>query len=266
MRDMDNQVFKKYEKLKHIVRSYQIAGVAFSGGIDSSLLLFAAGEVLGKNNVIGIHGRSRFNADLTDIEELYSHSFSEIAQLKILDLEPLTWPDFVSNSGKRCYYCKKKTYAAFLEYLQGMNVNNLLDGTNRNDLDENRPGVRVLQELKIHTPLVKAGLGKKEIRFLARTFGLPNHGLPSNSCLATRLNFLPDIEEKTLGKVKKIELYLQKMGLLGCRARPMQDTIVIELRLQDIRKISYIHNRLRIIDFCKSEGFAKVLVDLQGRK
>ncbi|HKJ66135.1 MAG TPA: hypothetical protein VJ969_12075, partial [Desulfopila sp.] len=162
-------VMKKYDNLTGLIRSYERVGVAFSGGIDSSLLLHAAGEVLGRNNVIALHGRSLLNRGITEIEELFKQNFQTVAKLKIIDLNPLNWSDFVNNDSARCYYCKKKTYTLFREHLMQEDISVLLDGTNADDRQEQRPGHAVLKELQVHAPLEQVGIGKKEIRFLAKS-------------------------------------------------------------------------------------------------
>lgn len=258
-------VMQKYDNLTGLIRSYERVGVAFSGGIDSSLLLHAAGEVLGKRNVIALHGRSLLNRGITDIEKLFSRNFQTVARLKLIDLDPLSWSDFVNNDSARCYYCKKKTYTLFREHLVQEDISVLLDGTNVDDRQEHRPGHAVLEELQVHAPLEQVGIGKKEIRFLAKSFGLTHYNLPSNSCLATRLGYLPKIDDSDLNRVKRIEGQLEVMGFQGCRARPSELGVFLEVRQQDFLKISSAHNRKMITNLCRSEGFVDVFLNLSGR-
>lgn len=262
---MPATVSSKYAALKKIIQGYNRVGVAFSGGIDSSLLLLAATEVLGPEEIMALHGRSVLGEEDTQLEELFQSCFTGRAQLEIIDLDPLSWPDFVNNDEKRCYHCKKKTYRRFLERLAQWGDAVLLDGTNLDDLSEERAGLAVLEELDIVTPLADAALGKKEIRFLGRALGLPHHDKPSNSCLATRLAFLPRIEAQALQEVAALEALLKKMGFSGCRARPWGDGLIIAVRNQDYLKICQKHNRLQIVSQCAEHGFKKVYLDLEGR-
>lgn len=260
-----SSVFTKYENLKRIIHQYGKVGVAFSGGIDSSLLVFVAGQALGRENVMALHGKSDLNGFSTHAEDLFHHNFSQNATLIIVHLTPLSWPDFVVNDAKRCYYCKKRTYTEFLRMLQEKGISVLLDGGNRDDLLESRPGAAVLRELQVETPLEQAGLHKAEIRFLAHCFNLPNYNMPSNSCLATRLQFMPAVDRKNLEIVRSIEEKLHAEGFLGCRVRPEGQRIILELRQQDYNEISHKYKRIQVGEICKRAGFDKVLVDIQGR-
>lgn len=256
----------KYEHLKHIIRSYGCVGVAFSGGVDSTLLLHVASEVLSRDKITALHGRSTVNMSDTSAEDIYKQCFQKHAQLKIIKLNPLTHPEFVNNDSKRCYYCKKSTYSSFIKYLSSINVDCLLDGTNIDDLKEDRAGLAVLEEYSIKTPYVEAGIGKQEIRFLAKSYELPNYNMPSNSCLATRLVFTPQIDQQGLDLVEKIENNLKKMNFFGCRIKPKENSIIIELRQQDYVKLAQRHNRIAVQQMCEDFGFENVFLNICGRQ
>ena len=260
-----SSIFTKYENLKCIIHKYGKAGVAFSGGIDSTLLVFAAGQALGRENVLALHAKSDLSGFSTHAEGLFQQSLSQSATLLIVPLAPLHWADFVANDTKRCYYCKKNTYTEFLRILGEKGVGVLLDGGNKDDLLESRPGTAVLHELQVETPLEQARLHKAEIRFLAHCFDLPNYSMPSNSCLATRLQFMPVVDRKNLEIVRSIEEKLQAEGFSGCRVRPEGQRAIVELRQQDYVRMSYKYKRMRINEICAKAGFDTVLVDIRGR-
>lgn len=256
---------EKYERLKHILRSMKKIAVAFSGGVDSSLLLYAALEVRGDEAVYALHARSVLTATDSEIVEFHAKNFRDHKNLIIFHVDPLSWPEFIEQSGKRCYFCKKRTYAEFLTFTKKLDECELIDGTNRDDLQEFRPGLDAVSEYSVKTPLIEAGLGKKEIRFLAQLFGLENYNTPSNSCLATRLFNTEKIEKSNLTAIKEIEKKLKKIGFIGCRAKIQGSDIVIELRNQDFNNFSQRHNRIAVIRVCRKYGFEKVLLDIAGR-
>lgn len=261
----EENVFQKYGKLKEIIGSYANVAVAFSGGVDSSLLLYAAGDTLNRGNILALHGRSCLNDNDSNIDQYYNEYIKQYARLKVINLNPLSWSDFVCNDDKRCYQCKKKTYTEFIVYMNKEGFEILLDGTNVDDLNEYRPGMLVLEELDVKTPFVQAGLKKKEIRFLARTFGLPNHSTPSNSCLATRLKYSSIITKEGLQRVAEIELELEKIGFIGCRVRPTKKSVIIELRQQDFVEFVQKHNRMKVKGICEKSGYSKIFLDIAGR-
>lgn len=258
-------VFQKYQLLKKLLQKFTKVSVAFSGGVDSSLLLFAAAATHNREDVIAIHGSSLLQKDVSEAEKFYQRQFKKNVCLNVIKLNPLGWPDFVNNDEKRCYYCKKKSYSEFLTYLKTQGDFVLLDGTNVDDLSDDRPGLTVIKELGIATPLVEVGLKKEEIRFLARSFGLLNHDKPSDSCLATRLSKKETISTERLNLVIKIEEILNKRGFLGSRARIKQETVMIEIRQKDFSKFTQRHNRLHILSECQVLGFKKVYLEISGR-
>ena len=180
-------------------------------------------------------------------------------------MAPLALKSFVNNDAKRCYHCKKMTYSRFQQFLAAKQISVLMDGTNCDDLQEERAGLAVLQELSVVTPLVDAGIGKQEIRMLARSFDLPNHSTPSNSCLATRLQYAPNITQEGVELVEEIEKFLKNLAFSGCRVKPRDNALYIEVRDQDMAKFMRKHNRLMILNRCAELGFAQIFVNINGR-
>ncbi len=259
----------KFKSLVDTIQGYESVAVAFSGGVDSTLLLHAALTALDSENVIVLRclselvsQRERNNANKV-LNEL---GVTQKQKLEV-ELHPLIWPEFVANTPDRCYFCKKRMYQSFQRILERTGCTAVLDGSNVDDLKSQRPGFRAIHELGIQTPLLDAGLNKDEIRALAKFYSLSNHGKPSNSCLATRLPEGQEIKGAALSLVEKCEDFLLSRDFAGCRVRPGAGTknVVLELAGNDVELLVTSPVRVEIMHFFQSLGFEKVLVDLQTR-
>ncbi len=258
---------KKYSALIAALKDFNCAGVAFSGGVDSTLLLYAACEAIGKEQVFVLRGLSEL------LSQREKESAAKILdELKIdkkmrleIELHPLIWPEFIANTPERCYFCKKRMYQTFLRQLEKNDCTVLLDGSNVGDLKSCRPGFRAIHELGVKTPLLDAGLNKEEIRSLAEMYQLNNHDKPSNSCLATRLVEGTHLEKEKLSLVEKYEEFLLSRNFTGCRVKPDKKNIIIQATGKDIERLAVSSVRIEIIHFFQSEGFKRVLVDLKPR-
>ncbi|WP_457575616.1 ATP-dependent sacrificial sulfur transferase LarE, partial [Desulfomarina sp.] len=185
--------------------------VAFSGGVDSTLLLYAAIESIGPANVTAATLSSNIVPTIAaeNCKQVFSRHFARKILLKEVKTDPFSWEGFTDNSVKRCYFCKKNMYRCLLDTLcrPGKDVS-LIDGTNSDDLKADRPGYMALLELGVATPLADADLKKKEIRALARNFGLINFNKASNSCLATRIPTGTELNTAILRSVDRAEKFL----------------------------------------------------------
>jgi len=241
--------------------------VAYSGGVDSTLLLYAACEALGKENVFVFRGLSELISTREEANAAGMLGELEIDSEQTFEilLHPLHWPEFVVNSNERCYFCKKRMYQSFQRKQEALNAAVLLDGSNVDDLKSHRPGFRAIHELDVKTPLLDAALNKEEIRSLAKRFQLSNHNKFSNSCLATRLPENKRIKSEFLKLVENCEEFLLARNFSGCRVKPDGSDVILELSgtvaIQELKPAV----RVEIIHFFESLGFARVLVDLKPR-
>ena len=255
----------KKKNLEEIIGRERQAAVACSGGVDSTLVLKVAHDVLGYENTVAVF------ADTPLLPAGESEAVREIvdkigSRLLTVRLNPLSWPEFTVNPQERCYLCKKKIYQAFLEKLAEINFHTLMDGTNLEDLGDFRPGLKALDELKVKTPLADAGLIKKEIRKLSRKMDLPNWNKHSSSCLATRIATDEPISLKKLERIQKCENILQDFGFQGCRVRLSGDSAVIELLEKDMEEFIRHEKRMFILKKFNDFGFKKIFLSMSSRK
>jgi len=257
----------KYSVLVEALKDFDCVGVAFSGGVDSTLLLYAACEAIGREQVFVLRGLSELLSKRE--KESASKILNELGIDKDMRLEielhPLIWPEFVANTPERCYFCKKRMYQTFFRQLEKKNCTVLLDGSNVDDLKSCRPGFRAIHELDVKTPLLDAGLNKEEVRSLAKMYHLQNHDKPSNSCLATRIAEGTNLEKEKLSLVEKCEEFLLSRDFAGCRVKPDKKNVIIQATGKDIERLAVSSVRIEMVHFFQSEGFERVLVDLKPR-
>jgi len=264
---MDTQLQKKYNRLLEILSLYSKVAVAYSGGVDSTLMAYAACEALGPERVIILHATSCFLAAGTssDARLLVEREISSNVEYRELTLSPLLLPQIKRNKQDRCYQCKKYIYEQLYHEISASGISVLLDGTNIDDLSEDRPGFRVIKELGVKTPYLEAGYHKDDIRNTAKFLRLSNCNAPSNSCLATRTERDVEITEHQLENIDSMERYLLDKGYQGCRVRINGKMIIIELRENDLTRLVSSSRKSEIITFFQQHGYDRIMVDLKAR-
>lgn len=262
---LDDQ--EKYSRLIQTLKRYERVAVAFSGGVDSTLLYYAARDAIGKRDVFVLRGISAVVSMKEQERAVALLDELDTVRENIIEvsLHPLIWPEFIANTEERCYFCKKKMYRAFLQELEQKDCAVLLDGSNVDDLKSRRPGFRAIHELGVQTPLLDVGLSKKEIRFLAAGFHLSNHAKFSNSCLATRIPVGETITLKKIQLVEKCENFLLARGFKGCRVRLEGVDAVLQLSLHEHEGLLFGDFRVELLYFMQGLGFKRTLFDLTPR-
>ena len=259
----------KFQHLIDSIKQYEKVAIAYSGGIDSTLLLYAAKKALGSANIFALTLISPVIPEhvIDNCRAILKTPFFKGIGHNEIPADPLQWDDFVENSNERCYLCKKKMYSLLIEAIKDEPdpQYTLLDGTNLDDTKEDRPGRKALQELDIKTPLLDVGLRKAEIRKLAKEIGLPNHDLPSNSCLATRIPTGTPIDEQLLNRIDSAESFLLKLGFSGCRVRPRGACTIIEVQEKHMEKIVQPLSRTQIKACFSDLSFGIVALSFDSR-
>ncbi|HHD57197.1 MAG TPA: TIGR00268 family protein [Desulfobulbaceae bacterium] len=261
---------KKTLILHAILQKYERVAVAFSGGVDSSFLLKSALSVLGAGNVLVLYGRScLISHQEQQLAENWPvrHGFGGV-EFQVVELQPLFWKEFVSNTTRRCYYCKLRMYKEFFEEMRGRELQILLDGTNTDDLKDGRPGLQAIHELGVKTPLVQAGFDKKDVRACSRDLTLDTWDIPSSSCLATRIPSGLEITEDRLRTAESYEEGMKDLGFIGCRVHlhPVQEeTVFLQLQHADFNIFFKQGLRLAVVRFFQKSGVRNIFLDLVGR-
>ena len=233
--------------------------VAFSGGVDSTYLLYKAHEILG-DDCIAVTVKSQV---LTPDEFSWTSEFCAKNGIKqvVVDFDVFAVPEFENNPPDRCYYCKKRIFEGIKNAAPGYVV---ADGSNVDDQGDYRPGMRAIAELGIVSPLKDSGLAKSDIRELSKEAELPTWDHPSAACLASRFAYGEKITEEGLVRVAYAEKLIKDLGFTGIRVRVHGDLARIEAAPEDIPLLSYVHTREEISSELKRLGFKYVTIDIDG--
>ena len=252
-------VERKLKKLREIINAYPGAVVAFSGGVDSSLLLAIAKEIL-KENVIAVTAVSPIHPS-AEMRAARKFSRKLGCRHRILHTRELADKKFVRNTPARCYYCKSSLFRQ-IKKIASSHGFFVIEGTNRTDLRDYRPGIRALRELGIHSPFVTAGITKQDIRKLARRYGIPSWNRPAAACLASRIPCGTKITAKTLHRIERAEDYLGKLGFSVIRVRDHHPIARIEVSPKEINRVVTL--RKKITAYLKKLGYRYICVDIEG--
>lgn len=253
---------EKYEKLKEYLSALGSVAVAFSGGVDSALLLKTAHDVL-KDRCIAVTAVSCSFPE-RELQETKAFCAKEKVRQLICRSEELSIPGFAQNPPDRCYICKKELFGKMKELAAAEGMACVAEGSNLDDEGDYRPGLRAIQELGIISPLRACGLCKADIRDIARTLGLSVWGKPSFACLASRFVYGETITARKLSMVDRAEQLLLDLGCRQVRVRVHGDMARIELLPEDFSILLEEKNRTYVYRTLKEIGFAYVTLDLMG--
>ncbi|MGM0652199.1 MAG: ATP-dependent sacrificial sulfur transferase LarE [Bacillota bacterium] len=250
------------EKLKGLLRSSESAVIAFSGGADSYLLLSYAVSVMGPRMVLAVTINTPLNMQ-SEIEVAAQLAAALKVEHKVIDIDPCSEPQFTANPPERCYICKRILFGPLIKLAEDEGFKVVLEGSNADDLDDYRPGLRAVKELGVRSPLLEAGLSKAEIRFLSRQRNLSTWDKPSAACLASRIPYGEKITGVKLKQVAAAEDFLRSLGLEGnLRVRRHGSLARIEVDENAFSTVTARHGEIR--QKLKELGFIYVTLDLCG--
>ncbi|OGH98794.1 MAG: TIGR00268 family protein [Candidatus Melainabacteria bacterium GWF2_32_7] len=258
---LDKIKSEKYPKLANIIQNYGSAVVAYSGGIDSTLLAYITHHILAQKSLI-ITAKSEFITDneLKEAQELAKHfAFNHT----VIDLKVLDNSDIRKNNSQRCRYCKELIFSELVKLAKTKGYQYIFDGSNIDDINDYRPGFEAIKKLEIKSPFIEAGFSKADIRETAKDLGLSNWNKPALACLASRIPYETAITKENLYMIEQAESYLKDLGYSGFRVRHHDKIARIELNQDDIEQFISKHRKEINLKLQKL-GYNYVCLDLKG--
>ena len=251
---------EKYDALLELLTGLESVLVAYSGGIDSTLLAFAAHAVLGERCCAVLATSDTY----PEVEASGARLLASQLGFRLIEVESceLADPHFTENTSERCYHCKSELFGLLISVAETRGLEHVVDGSNHDDLSDHRPGRRAASELGVLSPLAAVGLTKPEIRELARELGLPNWNKPSMACFASRFPYGERITDDGLARVSAAEQSLRELGLAQFRVRSHGPVARIEIAPEELQSAWDL--RERIASEVRAAGFAYASLDLDG--
>jgi uncharacterized protein len=251
---------EKLQHLKSIIRDCDGAVIAFSGGVDSSLVCAVAHELLGERTI----AVTAISQTYPPVEVEWAKKAARHIGIKHMTIvtNELEDPNFAANPPERCYYCKSELLRKLDGIRKELGFEKIFDGTNFDDFSDYRPGIRALREFGVRSPLAEAGLTKEEVRELAAEYGLPNADKPANPCLASRIPFGQEITLEKLKRIAKGEQFLRSLGFRVVRVRDHGELARVEVGEEELSRARKLE--VEIVKALRGFGYPSAVLDTRG--
>ena len=253
---------KKYDSLSETMQSMGSTIVAFSGGVDSTLVASVAQKTLGDKALI-VTANSPSLAE-TEFDELLKIAEELNFNHRVIDTKEIEKVKYRENSPQRCYFCKEELYTELKKLAFEESIPWIINGTNIDDLGDFRPGIKAAKDFMVRSPLVESGINKKEVRALAKEMNISNWDKPAQACLSSRVAYGIKITDVILNRISVAENHIKILGIDQVRVRHHGNLARIEVPKKQISILLDEDNNRKITEKLKELGYSYVTVDLQG--
>jgi uncharacterized protein len=259
----DTTLIEQRDRLLQTLRGYGRVAVAYSGGVDSTVVAKAARVALGDDAVaVTAVSESLAGGELEEAEDLARRIG---IRHKVIRTEEFADPNYLRNNPDRCYFCKSELYGRLSSLLGALNVETIASGANTDDAGDHRPGMRAAGENGVRHPLQECGLGKAEVRALAKAWDLPTWDKPATPCLSSRIAYGEQVTPERVKMIDTAEAWLRERGLKLLRVRYHKgDLARIEVPIAELPRLAADDVRTQLVPAFRALGFKYVTLDLEG--
>ena len=252
---------EKRDTLVRLIRECESLVIGYSGGVDSVFLAKVALDVLGRDRVLAVTGKSD---SLASWMEWTAREVAERFDIPWLEIETdeVSDPRYAANPSNRCYFCKSELWAKLVVVARERGLATVADGSNADDVGDHRPGALAANENGVRSPLLEAGLTKAEIRAWSRELGLPTWDQPAAPCLASRIPYGLAVTPERLRRIERAELAMRDLGFRDFRVRYHDDTARLEIHPRELA--AAVEGYARLHEAVRAAGFATVALDVEG--